>query len=286
MESAIEVDSAKYIYHDGTLAVDDVNLKITKGQRVAILGPNGAGKSTLLLLLGGLIEPSEGNVKVCGLQAKGKTLTGIRQHVGIVFQHPDDQLFCPTLWEDVAFGPTNLGLSETEIESRVKEALDIVGMAGYENKAPHHLSLGQKRKAAIATVLAMRPEILLFDEPTANLDPKSRFELIKFLNKLHETKGITMILALNDMDLALALSDKAYVLEKGKIIAEGTTREISLNHKLLHDTNLEPPLIAHFFAHLKEKTGFHSALETPLTFEDGVNHIVDIVNKKVNQREK
>jgi len=286
METAIEVDSVKYVYHDGTLAIDDVNLEITKGQRVAILGPNGAGKSTLLLLLGGLIEPSQGSVKIHGLQAKGKTLAEIRKHVGIVFQHPDDQLFCPTLWEDVAFGPSNMGLSEAEVETRVKEALDIVGMTGYENKAPHHLSLGQKRKAAIATVLSMRPEMLLLDEPLANLDPKSRLELIKFLNKLHETQGITIILALNDMDQALALSDHAYVLEKGKIVAEGTPREIALNHKLLHDANLEPPLIAHFFAHLEEKTGLHSALETPLTFEDGVNHIVDIVNRKNSRSEK
>jgi len=227
METAIEVDSVKYLYHDGTLALDYISIEIKRGQRVAILGPNGAGKSTLLLLLAGLIEPSHGCVKVLGLQARGKAIAEIRRQVGIVFQHPDDQLFCPTVWEDVSFGPLNMGLSETEVEGRVKEALDIVGMTGYESKAPHHLSLGQKRRAAIASVLAMKPQILLLDEPTANLDPRSRIELIRFLNKLHETKRITMILALNDMDLALALSDRAYVLEKGKIVAEGTTREIA-----------------------------------------------------------
>lgn len=246
-EVVIDLKHVEYVYSDGTRALNGVSLKVLKAERVAILGPNGAGKSTLIMHLNGLFTPTRGSVEVFGVPIE-KNVGEVRKRIGVVFQDPDNQLFCPTLWEDIAFGPLNMGLPDEEVEKRVKEVLKIVGLDGYEDKPPHHLSAGEKKKAAIATVLAMKPEILVLDEPAANLDPKSRYELIEFLNKLHRNQGVTLVLATHDVDLTSILADRVYVLNKGKIVAEGLTSEILLNSKLMSEANLGLPANSQFNA--------------------------------------
>ncbi len=238
MEVAIQMENIGYLYPDGNVALDDVNLRIMKGERVAILGPNGAGKSTLLLLINGLFKPSKGSINVLGMPVTRSYLRKVRMSVGLVFQDPDDQLFCPTLWEDVTFGPLNLGLSEEEIINRAKDALETVGLEGHEERPPHHLSMGEKKKAAIAVVLAMRPEIIVLDEPTANLDPASRVELIRFLNDLYEDQGITIVVAAHDVDFISKVADRVYILNKGRIMAEGAVKEIFSNYEIMKKARL------------------------------------------------
>ncbi|MGB9729683.1 MAG: energy-coupling factor ABC transporter ATP-binding protein, partial [Thermoprotei archaeon] len=191
-EIVVEMKNVKYIYPDGYVALKNVNLRIFKGERIGILGPNGAGKSTLLMLINGLFKPTEGQVYVFGMLTNKSNLHKIRMKVGLVFQDPDDQLFSPTVLDDVAFGLLNMGLSKDEALKKAREALKIVGLEDRENSPPHHLSIGEKKKAAIATILAMNPEILILDEPTVNLDPKSKTEIVRFINKLYHELNITL----------------------------------------------------------------------------------------------
>jgi len=188
-----------------------------------------------------------------------------------VFQDPDDQLFCPTLWEDVTFGPLSMDLSKKEVARRAKEALKVMGLEGYEEKPPHHLSAGEKKKAAIATVLVMEPEILILDEPTANLDPKSRTELVKIVDNLHKERKITLITATHDVNFVAAVADRVYVLNKGQIIAEGHVREVFSNPKLMEEANLEPPALTHFFNILNEQSGMDLIKPLPLTIEEAID---------------
>ena len=237
MEEIIRVDNLSFGYPDGQQALTDVNLTIYQGETVALIGPNGAGKSTLLLHLNGILH-SNGAVKVFGRPVDDKNLRWVRSKVGLVFQNPDDQLFSPTVFDDVAFGPINLGYSEAKVRELVTRALDWVGMAGYERRSPHHLSLGEKKRIAIATVLSMNPEILVIDEPTSNLDPGSKWSLIELLRGLE----ITKIVASHDLELVQALCHRAIVLDRGVIIADGATSHI------LADM---PLLMAHGLAHAK-----------------------------------
>ncbi len=246
-ELVIEMDDVSYIYPDGYMALQKVDLKIAKGERLAILGPNGAGKSTLLMLLNGLYKPSEGKVSVLGIPTSNENLSTIRRDVGLVFQDPDDQLFSPTLWEDVCYGPLNMGLSEEEARRRALDALSAVGMMGYEEKPPHHLSAGEKKRAAIATVLAMEPKVLVLDEPTANLDPKGRFELMSLLHGLRNSRDMTFIVATHDVNFVPMVADRVYVLNKGRVIAEGSLREIFSSQRIMSEASLEPPIIAQLF---------------------------------------
>lgn len=284
-EVAIEFEGVKYVYPDGTVALDEISLKILKGERVAIMGPNGAGKSTMVMLMNGLYTPASGNVKISGVPLNMRSAHEVRRRVGVVFQNPDDQLFCPTLWEDVAFGPLNMGLPKEEVKQRVREALEIVHLEGYEDKAPHHLSVGEKKRAAIAAVLAMKPEILVLDEPTINLDPGSRRELIEFLNKLHDTQGITLVLVTHDVNLAPMLVDRIYLLSKGKIVMEGLTHEIFSNPKLLSEANLELPVIAFFFKCLKERGYANLVNVFPLTVEEAVSGVLNIIKSEKPKKE-
>jgi len=237
VEEIIRVDNLSFGYPDGQQALTDVNLTIYQGETVALIGPNGAGKSTLLLHLNGILH-SNGAVKVFGRPVDDKNLRWVRSKVGLVFQNPDDQLFSPTVFDDVAFGPINLGYSEAKVPELVTRALDWVGMAGYERRSPHHLSLGEKKRIAIATVLSMNPEILVIDEPTSNLDPGSKWSLIELLRGL----AITKIIASHDLELVQALCHRAIVLDRGVIIADGATSHI------LADM---PLLMAHGLAHAK-----------------------------------
>ncbi|MGH9340625.1 MAG: energy-coupling factor ABC transporter ATP-binding protein [Acidobacteriota bacterium] len=230
----VEIKGLSYSYPDGTQALDEISLVISQGEKVAILGPNGAGKSSLLLHLNGILR-SNGHVTIFGMGTKRKNLKSIRQKVGLVFQDPDDQLFCPTVFDDVAFGPRNLQLAEEEVASRVFRSLTAVGVQGLEQKSAVHLSVGQKKRVAIATVLSMDSEVLVLDEPTSNLDPRGRKELLCLLTKL----GGTQIIATHDLEFAGHLCDRIVVLCRGRKVAEGPAGLILSDHALLESQGLK-----------------------------------------------
>jgi cobalt/nickel transport system ATP-binding protein len=235
VEEIVTVDNLSFCYPDGQQALTDISLTIHQGGTVALVGPNGAGKSTLLLHLNGILR-SNGVVKVFGRTVDDKNLKWLRSKVGLVFQNPDDQLFSPAVFDDVAFGPINMGYSETEVRESVTRALDGVGMTGYEQRSPHHLSVGEKKRIAIATVLAMNPEILVIDEPTANLDPGSKWSLIGLLKRLPMTK----IVASHDLELVQALCQRTIILDQGKVIVDGATEHILADIPLLVAHGLAP----------------------------------------------
>jgi cobalt/nickel transport system ATP-binding protein len=233
---AIEIKNLSYQYPDGTQALSKINLSISPGERVAILGPNGAGKSTLLLHLNGTLQ-GKGEIEVFSLPVNKQNLNKIRSLVGMVFQDPDDQLFLTTVYDDVAFGPLNQSLPPEEIDQRVLQALGIVGMSWAVSKSAHHLSFGEKKRVAIATVLAMNPEILVLDEPTSNLDPRNRKNLLNLLTSFSHT----LIVATHDMDFAWHTCHRVILLSNGRIIADGVVQEILRNQKLLASEGLEVP---------------------------------------------
>lgn len=228
MAEVIAIENLRYSYPDGQPALRGVSLRISEGETVALMGPNGAGKSTLLLHLNGLLHSHDGKVSVLGQVVHDGNLKTVRRQVGMVFQNPDDQLFSPTVFDDVAFGPLNLGMTPSEVKHSVKQALEAVGMTGYEARSPHHLSLGEKRRIAIATVLAMSPKILVLDEPTSSLDPGGKWHLIALLRKLPVTKLIVS----HDLEMVQALCSRVIVMDDGCVIADGE-RDIILNNKIM-----------------------------------------------------
>ena len=229
----IEINDLSYSYPDNREALHDIHLKIQSGEKVGIIGPNGAGKSTLIFHLNGILK-SDGKIKINGLHLSRENLKRIRSMVGIVFQNPDDQLFSQTVLEDVAYGPIYQGLKEEEVPRRVKQALHAVHMDEFEERAPFHLSIGEKKRIAIATVLSMNPEILVFDEPSAGLDPKARRELIELLDEYHQT----MIIASHELDLIKQLTERTIVLAGGKVKADGVTQEILSDQDILNENGL------------------------------------------------
>lgn len=234
----IDFRDVHFTYPDGTTALNGINFRITHGESIGIVGANGAGKSTLISHMNGYLLPAKGTITIGDLQLTKATLNEIRKKVGVVFQNPDDQLFMPTVFDDVAFGPLNLGLSNDRVIERVNEALATVGCLALKDKPPHHLSLGQKRSVTIAAVIAMHSDILVMDEPAASLDPKSRRQLINLLKEFRHTK----IVASHDLDLIMDVCERCLVISDGKVTADGTTDEILLNEKLLEENNLELPL--------------------------------------------
>ena len=240
---ALTVKNLSYTYPDGTSALENVSFEICTGESVALLGPNGAGKSTLLLHLNGIIESQSGSIEVKAMMLKKKSAANIRKKVGLVFQDPEDQLFMSTVFDDVAFGPINMGISEEQVRERVKWALRQVGLDGYEERCPHHLSVGEKKKVSVATTLSMKPEILLFDEPTSNLDPCARRKMIEMLKGLQATK----IIASHDIDMLLKICDKAILLDDGRVVANGKTEDILTNIELLNEHGLEVPTLVRLF---------------------------------------
>jgi cobalt/nickel transport system ATP-binding protein len=234
----VEALELAYSYPDGTKALDGVTFRIEHGESVAIVGANGAGKSTLLLHLTGCLAPSSGKVRVGDVPLAPATLAAARRAVGMVFQDPDDQLFMPTVFEDVAFGPANLGLPPDEVEARVARALETVGAAHLEDRPPYRLSVGEKRAVAIATVLAMSPDILVLDEPSASLDPRNRRQLIALLAAFRHTK----IIATHDLDMALDLCERTIVMRGGRVAADGRSAELMRDRALLEENSLELPL--------------------------------------------
>jgi cobalt/nickel transport system ATP-binding protein len=236
VEEVIRIENLSFCYPDGQSALTNINLSIYKGETVAFIGPNGAGKSTLLLHLNGILR-SNGLVKMFGKPIDDKNLREVRSKIGLVFQNPDDQLFSPTVFDDVAFGPINLGYTETEIHQSVARALEWVGMTGYEQRSPHHLSIGEKKRIAIATILSMSPEILVLDEPTSNLDPRSKWLLIELLRKLPTTK----IIASHDLQLVESLCQRAIILDHGQVVADDMTEHVLADTSLLSAHGLATP---------------------------------------------
>ncbi len=275
----LEVKNLKYSYNSNYQALKGVSLKVDRGDMVALLGKNGAGKSTLFLHLNGIYEPDEGQVFIDGEELKydKKSLLKFRQKVGIVFQNPDDQIFAPTVEEDVAFGPLNLGLSMEEVQDRVTEALERVGMSGFEKTAPHHLSGGQKKRVAIAGILAMKPEIMVLDEPTAGLDPQGVVDLSVLLNELND-EGITIIISTHEVDLVPNYANKVFVLVDGKLIGEGTPKEIFSKPEILEEANLKVPIVTDLFQQL-ENEGFDMQGDYPLTIDEAKEKFLKLLNK-------
>jgi cobalt/nickel transport system ATP-binding protein len=275
----LEVKNIKYSYNADYQALKGVSLKVEKGDMVALLGKNGAGKSTLFLHLNGIYQPDEGQVFIDGEELKydKKSLLKFRQKVGIVFQNPDDQIFAPTVEEDVAFGPLNLGLPMEEVQDRVEEALSRVGMSGFEKTAPHHLSGGQKKRVAIAGILAMKPEVMVLDEPTAGLDPQGVVDLSILLNELND-EGITIIISTHEVDLVPNYAKRVFVLVDGLLIAEGTPKEIFAKPEILQQANLKVPIVTDLFQQL-EMEGFDMKGDYPLTIDEAKDKFLELLNK-------
>jgi cobalt/nickel transport system ATP-binding protein len=234
----VEVRDLEFTYPDSTRALQGLSFKIRHGESVAIVGANGAGKSTLLLHLNGYLTPTAGQVRIGDFPLTKETLQEVRRTVGMVFQDPDDQLFMSTVYDDVAFGPLNLGFPLAEVAMRVLKALETVGMAHLKDRPPHRLSSGQKRRVAIATVLSMSPDILVMDEPSAGLDPRARRQLIELLKTFKHSK----IIATHDLDMVLDICERTIIINNGKIEADGPTVDIFQDEKLLNNCHLEKPL--------------------------------------------
>ncbi|WP_400224432.1 energy-coupling factor ABC transporter ATP-binding protein [Methanobrevibacter smithii] len=249
----LSTENLSFTYPDGTHALKNINIEIEKGEKVAIIGPNGAGKSTLFSHFNGLTEPTSGCVKIEGkpISFEKDELLKVRQKVGIVFQDPNDQLFAPTVKEDIAFGPMNLGLSYDEVEKRVEDALKMVGMENYEDKTPHHLSGGQQKRIAIAGIIAMKPELMILDEPTAGLDPDGVEKVLNIMNQLNE-EGMTLIISSHDIDMISKYADKIFVLYNGEIIESGNKNKIFSDMELLKKAHLRTPITTEILYNLKE----------------------------------
>ncbi len=234
MKKVIEIKNLSYTYPDGKIALKDINLDIFEGESIGIIGPNGAGKTTLLLHLNGILKSKNGQIKIFDREISNENLKEIRSKIGLLFQDPDDQLFMPTVFDDVSFGPVNLGLSEELVIQRVRTALYQVSMSGFEERLPHHLSYGEKKRIALASILAMEPEILVLDEPTGNLDPATRREFIDLLKNFSHTK----VVAGHDLEFIKEISTRVILLNHGKKIIEGKPLEIFFNQKLLLENRL------------------------------------------------
>ncbi len=234
-------------------ALDRINLKVFRGEKVAVLGANGAGKSTFFKHLNGILHPLSGEVLIKGEKITKKNVRMCRETVGIVFQDPDDQVLAPSVEEDVAFGPINMGLSREEVEARVKEALKMVGLTGLEERAPHHLSGGQKKLVAIAGILAMRPEVIVLDEPTAGLDPLTSARVLELIMKMNRELGITLLLSTHNVDVVPYFAERILVLHHGKLEADGSPDEIFNDPELLRKAHLSLPRVAEVFEMLQQE---------------------------------
>jgi cobalt/nickel transport system ATP-binding protein len=277
---AIETINLTYTYPDGTKALDNINFSVEKGANIAILGPNGAGKSTLLHHFNGLHLAKNGKVFVLDKEVTKQNFEQIRQKVGLVFQDPDDQLFARTVGQDVAFGPRNLGLKQAEIEDRVKWALEVTELTGLENKAPQHLSTGQKKRAAIAGVLAMKPEIIILDEPMANLDPRTSSKILNLLRQLNQEFGLTLIIATHDVDLVPLFADQICILNKGRIVLQGTPEMVFSQTEVIRSIDLRLPRITHLFEILSKRNQLMTDKQFPLTIGEARREILELMATK------
>ena len=236
-KNAVVCKNVSYVYPDGTPALNDINLEIIMGEKTAVIGPNGAGKSTLLQLFNG-IKRGIGKINIFEYSLEEENLKHIKTLVGLVFQNPDDQLFCPKIFDDVAFGPLNLGLPDTEIEKRVAEALTNVGLEGFEQRSSLHLSYGERKLAAMASILSLKPRLIAMDEPTSNLDPLHRRKIIHWLQK----SDLTCVITTHDLDMVVETCQTVILLNRGQVIAHGNIEDILRNKNLLESNDLELPL--------------------------------------------
>jgi len=269
----IEVRDLQFVYRDRTRALKGLNLTVPQGSKTVLLGPNGAGKSTLLLHLNAINLPQQGEVKVMGREISTDTEDWVREKVGLVFQDPDDQVFSATVWDDVAFGPLNMGLDRHTVSHRVQDALTAVGMWDLREKAPHHLSFGQKKRVAIAGVMAMDPEVMILDEPTAYLDPQGQDMLFEILQEFHR-QGKTLLVATHDMDLAAEWADHVIIVKDGRTMAEGGP-ELLIDPALMAAAGLRLPIVARIFQRLKGKV---PAAAVPRTVDQAVEAIEELLS--------
>jgi cobalt/nickel transport system ATP-binding protein len=276
------LENLSHRYSDGTLALDDVSLSFAEGERTALLGTNGSGKTTLLHHLNGILKPTSGKVyfEDKPLKYDSKSLLDLRKRVGFIFQDPNDQLFAPTVKQDVAFGPLNLGQPPDQVKKAVDEALRTVGMAEYAEKPPHFLSLGQKKRVALAGVLAMQPEVLIMDEPTSNLDPRATSEILHLLLRLNKEHKITLILATHDVDMVPLFANKLYILDKGKLVSEGSPAELFSDAELIRNVNLRSPRITHLFEVLKKENNLPINPRLPLTISEARKEILRLLDSR------
>jgi cobalt/nickel transport system ATP-binding protein len=252
--NSVEVTNLSFRYpasHASGHALHSINFKAEKGKIIGLLGENGAGKTTLMKHFNGLLAPDNGKVLIEGMAVTKKTMKEVRRRVGLVFQNPDDQLFSPTVRQDVAFGPMNLGLARADVEKRVERALKLVGMSEQGERAPHELSFGEKKRVCFAGVLAMEPEILVLDEPTANLDPGGIHDILGIVKRLNKNRGITVILATHNINIVPELADDIYVMHHGSVIGQGTPAQIFSDQKLLKHAGLDLPEISKLMVLLK-----------------------------------
>jgi cobalt/nickel transport system ATP-binding protein len=249
----IETRNLCYSYPASVKALEGINFIAPRNSRIAVMGSNGAGKSTLFKHFNGIFRPTSGSVLIRGEPITKQNIREVRKFVGIVFQNPDDQIFAPTVALDVAFGPTNLGLDEETIHHRVEEALRITGIEHIADRVPHHLSGGEKKRVAIAGAIAMEPEVLVLDEPTAGLDPKGVHDLLGFINDLKKKSGMTVIFSTHDVSLIPEIADYIYVMDKGRIVAQGTVGEVFVQTELLKSVRLDVPLYPKLIQSLRDK---------------------------------
>ncbi|MBI0584271.1 MAG: ABC transporter ATP-binding protein [Methanomassiliicoccus sp.] len=270
---ALRLKGVGYAYSDGTKALDRVDLTIGSGERVSLVGPNGAGKSTLLHILDSLYIPTEGELEVAGIQVNKKTAPQATMRAGLLFQDPDDQIFMPRVWDDVAFGPINMQLDEQEVRRRVDRSLALAGVSEYAERVPHHLSFGEKKRVAIAGLLAMDPEIYLLDEPTANLDPASRRALVNVLRSLDKS----IVLATHDLTVAFELTTRVIVLKR-TVLYDGDFRGLMARPDILAEANLELPSIPRLMAEWKARSGLD--FEVPTTMDEAL----DLLDREFDRR--
>ena len=280
----IQAKNLSFFYDEGTKALDNIDFFVNEGEFVGILASNGGGKTTLLKTLVGLLKPQQGDIFIEGKAIKELSQKLLYQKIGFVFQNPNDQLFCSTVSEDIAFGPNNLGLSKEEIKERVKFALELTQMYGLEDRPIHHLSFGQQKRVCIAGVLAMKPKILILDEPTAGLDPKGELNLMHLLNKLNKENKITIIMATHMIDLLPLFIDRIYVLNKGRIFKEGTPLEVFSDPAMIKEVHLRLPYITHFIEELRKKDGL-ILNGLPLTIGEARRKLVELLPKEIFRQE-
>lgn len=275
-EWAVEAEDVSFVYPEGTTALDGVDFRVRKGEFVAVLASNGSGKSTLIKVLTGLLRAKKGTVRIAGRDIGEYSSKALYREIGVVFQDPDDQLFCASVEEDVAFGPRNLGLPEAAVQNRVSAALEAVGAIGLRNRAVHHLSFGEKKRVAVAGVLAMTPSTLILDEATAGLDPAGEALMMRLLNRQNREGGITVILATHSVDLLPLFADRICVLQRGKVLKEGTAEAIFCDHEMIERAGLRLPYISALLHDLKQYDGV--PIEgLPLTVGDARKRLLELI---------
>lgn len=277
---ALETNDLTFAYEEGTPALKGVNFHVNPGEFVAILASNGSGKTTLLKVLLHLLEPSRGQVRIDGQEVANIPSTELYQQAGLVLQDPNDQLFAPTVEEDVAFGPRNLDLPEEEVRERVDEALTAVGGRHLQDRAIHHLSFGERKRICMAGVLAMRPSILVLDEPTAGLDPAGEDEMLHLLNRLNTEQNITVVLATHSVDLLPLFTDRIYVLSDGEVLREGPSEEIFTDHDMVKKASLRLPYISRLLHEMKSQDGVPIS-GLPLTVREARMRLVELIPSDV-----